>query len=136
MTEGPRLSSRHRWYYLDLKFVLDHVPQVLGPQGCTHDPCQPPVVPILVVDPRGRGRPRITNDQARGILATGILAVYRVNKHVPQAAVLAHTRWPSSRYRLTQGASARLCELEGHGAGRVPDDEVSLLYVRKFPKLL
>lgn len=102
MTKGPRLSSRHRWYYLDFQFVLDHVPHVLCPQGCTHDPCQAPVVPILVVDPRGRGRPRITDDQARGILATGILAVYRVNKHVPQAAVLEHTRWPSSRYRLTQ----------------------------------
>jgi len=34
------------------------------------------------------------------------------------------------------GASAWLCELEGNGPGRVSDDEVSLLYVRKFPELL
>jgi hypothetical protein len=77
MTEGPRLSSRHHWYYLDLQFVLDHIPRVLCPRGCTHDPCQPPVVAILVVDPRGRGRPRLTNDEVKLILAKAIHAVQR-----------------------------------------------------------
>jgi hypothetical protein len=103
MTQGPRFSSRHRWYYLDLKFVLDHVPHVLCPQGCSHNPCQPPVVPILVVDPRGRGRPRLTNDDAKLILAEAIHAVQRRPDKITQEAVCEQANWAQTQQVRYQG---------------------------------
>jgi hypothetical protein len=103
MTQGPRFSSRHRWYYLDLKFVLDHVPHVLCPQGCSHNPCQPPVVPILVVDPRGRGRPRLTNDDVKLILAEAIHAVQRRPDKITQEAVCEQANWAQTQQVRYQG---------------------------------
>jgi hypothetical protein len=105
MTQGPRFSSRHRWYYLDLKFVLDHVPHVLCPQGCSHNPCQPPVVPILVVDPRGRGRPRLTNDDVKLILAEAIHAVQRRPDKITQEAVCEQANWAQPQQVRYQGQS-------------------------------
>jgi hypothetical protein len=80
--------------------VLNHIPQVLCPQGCTHDPCQPPVVSILVVAPRGRGRPRLTNEEVKLILAEAIHAVQRRGAPITQEAVCKQARWPSSASRL------------------------------------
>jgi hypothetical protein len=40
-------------YSIPLKFAQQHVPRLLCPPACTHDPCQEPVI-ILVVSQRGR----------------------------------------------------------------------------------
>jgi hypothetical protein len=38
VTPGPRLNSQQHWYALDLAFVQQHVPRLLCPRGCTHNP--------------------------------------------------------------------------------------------------
>jgi hypothetical protein len=104
MTPGPRLNSRQRWYTLDLAFVQRHIPQVLCPPNCTHNPCLPPVVYLLVADPRGRGRPRITDDEARVILADAIHAVQRRGAKITQTSVRTQAGWPSSNAKLSEWA--------------------------------
>jgi hypothetical protein len=101
MTPGPRLDSRHRWYTLDLAFVQRHVPRLLCPQHCTHNPCLPPVVTILVVDPRGRGRPKFNHDEARGMIAVAIHALQQRGSPLTQARVREQADWPSSVAKLS-----------------------------------
>jgi hypothetical protein len=96
MTPGPRFNSRQRWYTLDLAFVQRHIPRVLCPPACTHNPCLPPVVYLLFVDPRGPGRPKISDDEARAIIADAIHALQRIGAPITQEAVIQQAGWPSS----------------------------------------
>jgi hypothetical protein len=104
MTPGPRLNSQHRWYALDLGFVQRHVPRLLCPHECTHNPCLPPVVYLLFVDPRGRGRPKISDDEARAIIGDAIRAVQRCGDAPTQERVRATAGWPSSASKLSSWA--------------------------------
>jgi hypothetical protein len=104
MTPGPRLNSRQRWYALDLAFVQWHMPRLLCPQDCTHDPCLPPVIHLLVADPRGRGRPRFSDDEARVIIADAIHALQRRGDPITQKAVQRQAGWPSSLPKLSARA--------------------------------
>jgi hypothetical protein len=107
MKPGPRLNSRQRWYTLDLAFVQRHIPLVLCPPNCTHNPCLPPVVYLLFADPRGRGRPRITDDEARATLAAAIHALQQQGhpvKKITQKAVRKQAGWPSSLSKLSDWA--------------------------------
>jgi hypothetical protein len=101
MTPGPRLNSRQRWYTLDLAFVQRHIPQLLCPHNCTHNPCLPPVVYLLVADPRGRGRPTMSDDEARVIIANAIHAVQRRGDPPTQERVQDQAGWPSSASKLS-----------------------------------
>lgn len=95
------MNSRQRWYALDLAFVQQHIPRVLCPQACTHDPCLPPVVYLLFADPRGRGRPKISHDEARVIIANAIHAVQRLGARITQEHVCEQAGWPSSASKLS-----------------------------------
>jgi hypothetical protein len=101
MTPGPRLDSRYRWYTLPLAFVQEHIPHLLCLSGCTHHPCLPPVVTILVTDPRGRGRPPMNLDDARVRIAVAIHAVQRRGDRITQARVREQAAWPSSASKLS-----------------------------------
>jgi hypothetical protein len=104
MNPGPRLNSRSRWYTLSLDFVQRFAPQLLCPPDCSHNPCQPPVIWVLVVDPRGRGRPKISHDEARVIIADAIHALQRRGEPITQPRVREQAGWPSSNAKLSAWA--------------------------------
>jgi hypothetical protein len=102
MELGPRLNSRSRWYTVSLDFAQQHVPHLLCPPNCSHNPCQPPVIYLLLVDPRGRGRPRFIDAEVKVILAEAIQAVQRRGERPTQERVQEQANWPSSPSRLSE----------------------------------
>jgi hypothetical protein len=111
---AQRLSPKHRWYTLDLDFVQQHVPRLLCPPGCDHAPCRPPVIRLLVAEPRGRGRPKISPDEARVILAHAIHGLQDRGEPLTQTRVRRQAHWPSSNSKLSLWAK-RLGYAHWHG---------------------